>query len=168
MAAKKKTALIAGLLVGAALVGGCLLSLQTPPEIEWKFLQGIEPTQDEFQEFGWLMEGGTLCTLASCPNDGPPTIHHAQEYVYRADYKRVAALATTEALAHGGEIVHQTAYTSLITRGKWFIYVTPGKYDPLTGNTDGRAPYVRVTVLNTHGVNAVGRGWRLIRSYFPH
>lgn len=131
-----------------------------PPDVQWGFLKGQAPIKDELTEFGGA-PGTGVCGHGQCSGDGPPLLERTKEFVYRADYKFVLAQARKEVVLKGGTEFGGVEGAGFRSAG-WDLYVSRGRYNPDTGDTDYKAPYVRVTVMATRKDSSFGR-W--IRKY---
>jgi hypothetical protein len=137
-----------------------------PPDMHWAFLDGQRPIKNDVSEWGWAMDGPVGCGLGMCSDDGPAIVRRAKEYVYRADYKEVLAQANREALARGGvRFLRDYPGCEFDSKDKWSLHISPGKYDPVSGNTDDRAPYVQVTVFVFRKEDAFGVARRWIKMH---
>lgn len=137
-----------------------------PPDSSFDFLAGKTPLQDNVQEFGWKMDGPIFSDLGMSSDDGPALRQRTKEYVYKADYKQTVAIARQEALRKGAKEMKEPDGASWEFGDKSSLFVSKGKYDPESGNTDEKAPFVRVTIMTQRKENWIGLGWRWVRSIF--
>jgi hypothetical protein len=152
----------------AAVVVGVIVATMSRAhaDVQWSFLQGQTPLKDDYQEFGGN-PGAGFCDGGACTGDGPPIVQHTKEFVYKADYRNVLDQARQEVRQKGGvEFGGISPGTGFRSGKDWDLLVSPGKYDPSTGNTDEMAPYVRVTVMTERKQDFFDRAKHWLHDHF--
>lgn len=152
--------------MGAACVIFTTVHSLSPPDVSFDFLAGKVALSDETSEFGWRMDGLIACGHGICSDDGPAVRQRTKEYVYKADYKQVIQIARAEAFSKGGKEYDQPQAKAWEFPDGTSLWVCSGKYDPVSGITDEKLPYVRVTVSASKEEGWAGVGWRWVRSLF--
>lgn len=112
------------------------------------------------------MGGPIGCGHGYCSDDGPALRQRTKEYVYKADYEQVIQTARVEAVLKGGKEFDQPGGQDWQFPDGSSLSVCHGKYDPVSGFTDEKLPYVRVTVMASKEEGWAGVGWRWVRSIF--
>lgn len=128
-------------------------------------LEGIRPVRDETTEWGWGVNAPGDCGHGTCGEDGAPSRQRTLEYVFRGPYAEVVARVESDLKPLRLERVQESSGRKWEDAKGLTIYVSPGRYNPYTGDTDDDSNWVRVTVMLLKDEGRVGQAYRWLRAW---